>query len=471
MTDINQNLRYFGQQQADIDQAKILAQALRESNMLNNYNPNQMVGDRVVPLSPVTALIGGLTKGYESYLNARNTREQSDLNTRKKEILSNLFSGNEMPSMAMLSQSGMFEPNELFDLYQKKQDAEYKRNLAQSQRDYVTANKWQKIEGEKGSYRYNPVTNVLEPIMEDGLQIVQPQYYGPLQEDLSQSKQRGKEKATIHEIDTMHGKQFLRGDQLTNGRMPAPMGNPKPVFESHNGKTNVIIYDPENLSQFNRLVQQDPSLMKDPAIAEQYNAALGIQQPNVPPQQGFGITPEQKIALEVQKQREIDENKKQVDLNAKMEEETNLRKRSAQDTLEQLDGVEDIIKNSSSGIQQDYNAVSAYTGLFDPTKSAEYDGQLNIIANNLTAAIKKAPGAQSDKELLFAQRQAGDLNNPNLPKSQRLASAKWLKDFAKRRIDIFGQKSKPTMPAENPNIDYSKMSVEEIKALRNKNGN
>lgn len=320
MTDINQNLRYFGQQQADIDQAKILAQALRESNMLNNYNPNQMVGDRVVPLSPVTALIGGLTKGYESYLNARNTREQSDLNTRKKEILSNLFSGNEMPSMAMLSQSGMFEPNELFDLYQKKQLMDYKtqaRQYGTPGSTYIPPGSVLEKNEQTSGYYWRTPNGAIIPDAKSMTEAQRNQYSPDVKRNLSYAEQEGEEGAKIHEIDTMHGKQFLRGDQLTNGRMPTPPGNQKPVFDYRNGNTNITIHDRENLSQLNNLVKQNPELLKDQAFAEQYNAALGIPQPNVQPQQGFGITPEQKNALEVQKQKEIERLKTDENLRGK----------------------------------------------------------------------------------------------------------------------------------------------------------
>lgn len=81
-------------------------------------------------------------------------------------------------------------------------------------------------------------------------------------------------------------------------------------------------------------------------------------------------------------------------------------------------------KAVSGGGDTALNSTLEFMGI--STDKSKAQAQLNAVANDLTSKVPKAPGAQSDIELKYAQKQAGDLANSMLPAETRLAAAKYL---------------------------------------------
>lgn len=88
--------------------------------------------------------------------------------------------------------------------------------------------------------------------------------------------------------------------------------------------------------------------------------------------------------------------------------------------------IELLPKTVSGGFDKNYNSALEYLGV--STDRSKAQAQLDAVANDLTSKVPKAPGAQSDIELKYAQKQAGDLANPDKSWETRLSAAKYLKE-------------------------------------------
>jgi len=145
-----------------------------------------------------------------------------------------------------------------------------------------------------------------------------------------------------------------------------------------------------------------------------------------------------------------------LDVQKTQNEKTAAMKFSAQQAQPILDKVMELLPQAPSGGMQG-NANSAMNFLGIDTNMSRAQSQLDATAADLTSKVPRAPGAQSDVELKWAQKQAGDLANPNLPYQSRVAAAKYL--YERNQKILNGEEVSPPKEAT---------SNSELEALRKK---
>ena len=111
-------------------------------------------------------------------------------------------------------------------------------------------------------------------------------------------------------------------------------------------------------------------------------------------------------------------------------------------------------KAVSGGGDTALNSTLEFMGI--STDKSKAQAQLNAVANDLTSKVPKAPGAQSDIELKYAQKQAGDLANSMLPAETRMAAAKYL--YERNQKILRGEEVQP------PNESYKNSDLEALRA-------
>ena len=115
----------------------------------------------------------------------------------------------------------------------------------------------------------------------------------------------------------------------------------------------------------------------------------------------------------------------QVDIEKTQNEKTAAIKFGAEQAQPILDKIMEVLPQAPSGAASDYaNKIKNAMGIESESSKAQII--LDAQAAELTSKVPRAPGAQSDVELKWAQRQAGDLANPELPYQSRMAAAKYL---------------------------------------------
>jgi hypothetical protein len=119
--------------------------------------------------------------------------------------------------------------------------------------------------------------------------------------------------------------------------------------------------------------------------------------------------------------------KNQLDIQKTQNEKMAGMKYNAEQATPLIDTAMELLPQTvSGGMDKAYNNSMEYLGI--STKRSQAQAKLDAIANDLTSKVPKAPGAQSDIELKYAQKQAGDLANADKSWETRLAAAKYLKD-------------------------------------------
>ena len=111
----------FNQQQAAIEQRRQLAQLLHQQSSQLANDPNAMVSGRVVPVSPLTALLKGVENGFASYNMTKANSEQARLEDQKQQQLAAYLNKHEGAPMGDLA--GVFDNDTLAKLLLRKQIA------------------------------------------------------------------------------------------------------------------------------------------------------------------------------------------------------------------------------------------------------------------------------------------------------------------------------------------------------------
>lgn len=96
----------YGQREAEIKQRLLLAQMLNQNAQDNTPSTNQMIGNKVVPLSPFTAIANALSKGVASYQGARAQTEQGQLDDEKRNYLVKALSGGQQITPEIIANAG-----------------------------------------------------------------------------------------------------------------------------------------------------------------------------------------------------------------------------------------------------------------------------------------------------------------------------------------------------------------------------
>lgn len=117
--------------------------------------------------------------------------------------------------------------------------------------------------------------------------------------------------------------------------------------------------------------------------------------------------------------------KNDLDIQKTQSEKMTGIKYNAEQSIPLLEKAMDLLpKAVNGGGATALNSTLEFMGI--STEQSKAQAQLSAVANDLTSKIPRAPGAQSDIELKYAQKQAGDLANSMLPSKTRMAAAKYL---------------------------------------------
>jgi soluble lytic murein transglycosylase-like protein len=171
------------------------------------------------------------------------------------------------------------------------------------------------------------------------------------------------------------------------------------------------------------------------------------------------VLPAKQIEEQIKQAIELDTTakKNQLEINKTKDEKLAGIKYNAEQSNPLIDSAIELLpKSISGGINATANNAMEYLGV--STDRSKAQAQLKIIANDLTSKIPKAPGAQSDIELDYAKKQAGDLGNPNTPWETRMAAAKYLK-----------QRNEKILKGEEVSAPKDDKEAR-LKALRDKHG-
>jgi hypothetical protein len=139
----------------------------------------------------------------------------------------------------------------------------------------------------------------------------------------------------------------------------------------------------------------------------------------------FGQSEEQKQKIKTE--ASISEQKAKNDLEIQKTQNEKMAgiKYNAEQATPLLEKAMELLpKAVNGGGDTALNSTLEFMGI--STEKSKAQAQLAAVANDLTSKVPKAPGAQSDIELKYAQKQAGDLANSMLPSATRLAAAKYL---------------------------------------------
>jgi hypothetical protein len=201
----------YGQREAGIKQRLLMAQMLNQNAQDMQQNPNQMVGNKVVPISPFAAIANALSRVVSSYQGAKAQTEQGQLDDEKRNYLVKALSGGGQITPEIIANAG------------GDSDDLIKMALVNRQ-----------VQGTPGSAFVPPgskpfkdeITGLTGYIAPDGSRIFP---HGGLTEyqerqtnpekrfNLSQAGQAGKESATVHEGQTLEGPVYQTGKELSPG--------------------------------------------------------------------------------------------------------------------------------------------------------------------------------------------------------------------------------------------------------------
>jgi hypothetical protein len=283
----------FNQQAANIAQQKQLAELLRKSADQNAQNPNAQTGgpySRVIPIHPLTAALRGLESGVSSYMASEATKQQGELEDAKQAKLQNMFSSGDDVGISELAQSGLVSGDALVNAMLKQKQA--KQELT-NKKEYLYLNS---PEGVRRVNKYGEDVSLLPFKMSSA----DPTLAGEIQ--------RAKTANQGFKLADGTGAEGLYSGAQAN---PQAFGNGQllPNFESQEQPRPQIQPQPRQDFQFQ---------FADPAnLAAFINSPEGQQLLSQYQQPGGMVKSpslEQKAAVDVNKQNQIDQNKTQQNL-------------------------------------------------------------------------------------------------------------------------------------------------------------
>lgn len=134
----------------------------------------------------------------------------------------------------------------------------------------------------------------------------------------------------------------------------------------------------------------------------------------------------QMTALEVDRAAQKAQAESNVKTQAEVSAKSGAKTRDAQATLSLLDEAERLLPFATNGRAE--NAMAQAAGQFGyATKGDKTTASLNLIAAELVAKVPRFEGPQSNFDVQFYREAAGDLANPNLPVTKRMAALKTMR--------------------------------------------
>jgi hypothetical protein len=240
----------------------------------------------------------------------------------------------------------------------------------------------------------------------------------------------------------LYGKRGIDTLQEIISTWAPPNENPTPQLIQNAAKRTGLdpnqpldIKDPNVLVKLrNAIIQQEQSPSVASNIIKKYlTPAQQLendvnQQANLSAAKAEAVLPAEQAKEQIKQGIELGtaKAKNQLEIEKTQNEKLAAIKYNAEQASPLLDSVIDLLpKTVSGGLDKGYNSAMEYLGV--STDRSKAQSQLDVIANDLTSKIPKAPGSQSDVELKYAQKQAGDLANPEKSWETRLSAAKYLK--------------------------------------------
>ena len=140
--------------------------------------------------------------------------------------------------------------------------------------------------------------------------------------------------------------------------------------------------------------------------------------------------------------------KRQAEDAADRDSATASRAADAQDTLSLLEQAEPLLTTATGSLIG--QGVDSALGAFGrSTQGADATAQLQTLAGQLVAKMPRFEGPQSDKDVQLYKQMAGDLANPSLPRSRRLAALQMIRTMNERRAEQAPGQQQPRQPQGN----------------------
>jgi hypothetical protein len=390
----------FEEEQAAIQRRQMIAQQLMAQGA-EPMDTNQVAGGYVVPVSPLGALakIGQQMSG--AYIAKEADKSAADLNNKRFEELGGIdFDSPEAPSKLM--KMGL-----IAEALKLKAGGHDKGHFSQGfQLGY---------DAQGNPFRFNKDSGIIGQA---------PNESGGLFEG-------GSALYTSKSVaEREQAKQGQKGVKVTDeqGReYYAPQAATNPQFKDYTQAPMIDISpdaSPEDRAMLENIARQTggqiQQAVKSQSPAEAAAAKVSAELP-------YKVQ-EAQIKAEINKNSDLETlaGKNQLEIQKTQDEKSAAIKYNAEQSAPLIDRAMALLPNTvSGGINAKLNdALEAMNYSTDRSKAKT---ELDAVATELTSKVPRAPGAQSDIELKYAQQQAGNLADSSKPWESRMAAAKYLK--------------------------------------------
>jgi hypothetical protein len=258
-----------------------------------------------------------------------------------------------------------------------------------------------------------------------------------LQYRLKEAQQAGAESATVRDIQTPEGrKDFIQGSPITGYKN---LG----TIEDNNAPRSLPPKPWRNGDQSGGMIY-----LEDQGGWTNINPQQSIRQQS----RGYGPSLAEQEAVKTQAAINERAAKDALDIKKTGNEKAAALINNAKLSQPLLEDIMTLLPKAASGWASS-KTMGAMNVLGIPTARSEAQGKLNIAADTLTSNIPRAAGSQSNIELEFARKQAGDLNNADLPYETRLAAAKYM--YERNQKILKGEEVPPPKEAtDQPQYEY-----------------
>jgi hypothetical protein len=121
-----------------------------------------------------------------------------------------------------------------------------------------------------------------------------------------------------------------------------------------------------------------------------------------------------------------------------------------------------LLKESTgSGMGSLVDKAAGFAGVSMP--GADVAAKLKVIGGTIVSKMPKPPGAASDRDMQLAAEQAGQLGDPTVPPSQKIAALESLKEINQRQLQragLLGQQPQPPQARPGFKIQQNKRTGE-----------
>jgi hypothetical protein len=403
----------FNQQAANIAQQKQLAELLRKSADQNAQDPNAQTGgpySRVIPIHPLTAALRGLESGVSSYMASEATKQQGELEDAKQAKLQNMFSSGDDVGISELAQSGLVSGDALVNAMLRQKQAKQEQT---NKKEYLYLNS---PEGVRRVNKYGEDVDLLPFKMSSA----DPNLAGEIQR--AKTANQGFKLADGTGAEGLYSGAQANPQAFNNGQTIQAPQQPRQDFQFQ-------FADPANLAAF-------INSPEGKQVLSQYSQPSGmVKSPSL----------EQKAAVDVNKQSQIDQNKTQqnlieaegkagIELSADEKKLSNQKIRDGKDVLSLLDEAEGIVdKATGSGIGAAYDAASRLVG--HSADGAPEAAQMKVISGVLVSKMPKMTGPQSDADVKLYKEMAGQIGDSTIPAAEKKAAMKTIRILNQKYAD------------------------------------